>query len=136
MFNYIIIQTMKKVNFKWLYAIFIAVMSLSLLSCGDHEEETDASIVGTWVQGNITLTFGKDGSYKVTNITVLDSGKITTKQNGTYSFNSNSGLLVVNVSEGKDNIAYQRTYIVQTLTSTTLVLLYTDGDVNGYYTRK
>lgn len=34
------------------------------------------------------------------------------------------------------NSAYRITYIVQTLTSSTLVLLDTDGDVKGYYTRK
>lgn len=34
------------------------------------------------------------------------------------------------------NGAYKQTFIVQTLSASTLVLLYTDGDVEGYYTRK
>ena len=34
------------------------------------------------------------------------------------------------------NRDYKTTFIVQTLTSSTLVLLDTDGDVKGYYTRK
>lgn len=77
------------------------------------------------------MTLGKDGSYK----SVL-SGQYVQTRKGTYSYNKSQNLFVTNIEASKENGAYTETLIVQTLTSTTLVLLYKDGDVEGYYTRK
>jgi len=124
-------KVLKKV---WLLPLFIiAVMSCCVLaSCGDDDKDEpdgSSSIVGQWVDGEQTLTFGKDGSYR-------EDGSLGQYRIGSYSYNPSTQLLAVNIKaiEGM-NSAYQQTYIVQTLSSATLVLLYTDGDVKGYYTR-
>lgn len=120
-----------------LFIAFIALTSLCTVSCGsddDSKEKNDVSIVGTWVDGSTTIVFGSDGSYNLTDISVPS---ITQYRKGKYSYNASQNLLTINVQAVTgQNGAYQQTYIVQTLTSTTLVLLYTDGDVEGYYTRK
>jgi hypothetical protein len=107
-----------------------------ITSCGDDDDNGGGkiSIVGTWVDGTTTMKLGSDGSYNLTDTSV--SG-IPQYRKGSYSYNSNQNLLTVNVSAvAGQNSAYQQNYIVQTLTASTLVLLYTDGDVEGYYTRK
>lgn len=106
-----------------------------MTSCGDNDEDepqqgNGTSIVGKWVDGEDTITFGRDGSYR-------EDGCLGQYRIGTYSYNPVSSLLVTNIKAVPGmNSAYQRTYIVQTLTAMNLVLLYTDGDVKGYYTRQ
>lgn len=111
--------------------LIAASFSLTLPSCGGDDDEpgsNSTSIAGTWIDGEDTLTLGRDGSYR-------EEG-YGQYRIGTYSYNPANSLMTVNVKAiAGMNSAYQQTYIVQTLTSTTLVLLYTDGDVKGYYTR-
>ncbi len=124
-----------KVQRSIFFAVF-ALLSCMITSCGDDDDNGGGkiSIVGTWVDGTTTMKLGSDGSYNLTDTSV--SG-IPQYRKGSYSYNSNQNLLTVNVSAvAGQNSAYQQTYIVQTLTESTLVLLYTDGDVEGYYTRK
>ena len=128
---------MKK-NLFFLMTIFmVTITSVGLLSCGDNGSENDdegISIVGTWIDGSKTMVLDRNGSYNMTNTSVPS---IPQKRTGTYSYNPSQGLMTVNVvAVAGQNSAYQQTYIVQTLTAKTLVLLYIDGDVEGYYTRK
>ena len=123
----------RKISFLGLFTIMVVTMlSVGFVSCGD--DETENSIVGTWVDGTTTMVLGSNGSYNMTDTSVP---RIPQYRKGTYSYNPSQSLLTINVIavEGQ-NGAYKHTYIVQTLTSTTLVLLHTDGDVQGYYTRK
>ena len=122
----------------WIFSLFVCslVSCFALASCsnddGDEPGGGSNSIVGTWVDGNIVLTLGKDGSYREDINDSFGQYRI-----GSYSYNPRTSLMVVDIKaiEG-NNGAYQDTFIVQTLTSTTLVLIYADGDVKGYYTRK
>lgn len=119
---------------EWLMVLLIPLFSLTITSCGDDNDEPNnqsASIVGTWVDEDVTLKLGKDGSYRE------DGYMMGQYRIGTFSYNPNTSLMSVSIKaiEGMNN-AYQDTYIVQNLTSTTLVLLYKDGDVKGFYTRK
>lgn len=125
-----------KNQIKLLFIILCGIMIATLYSaCGSDDDSSDnASIVGTWGDGSKTVIFGSDGSYNLTDNSVPS---ITQYRKGTYSYNTSQNLLTINVQAVTgQNGAYQQTYIVQTLTSTTLVLLYIDGDVEGYYTRK
>lgn len=117
-------------------SIFIICLTLNsvVISCGnDNNGDPNGnyySIVGQWGDEYETLTFNKDGSYR-------EDGSLGQYRIGTYSYNSSSSLLVVNIKAiAGMNSAYQTTYIVQTLSSRNLVLMYTDGDVKGFYTRK
>ena len=104
------------------------MLGVSATSCSDDDEKD--GIVGVWVYETATLTLGSDGSYK-------ESWTDGQYRVGVYSYNASQKLLSVSIKEVPGmNSAYQQTYIVQTLTSSTLVLLYTYGDVKGYYTRK
>lgn len=128
---------MKKNRFWSLLAIvMVAVLSITFASCDKKENYVDneISIVGKWVDGHKIMELGKDGSYH----SYQDNGDQYSHREGTYSYNPAQSLFVVNVpaSTKNGNSAYTRTLIVQTLTRTTLVLLYTDGDAQGYYTRK
>lgn len=116
---------MKKILTIILCTMFIGIA----FSCDDSSDDSEG-IAGTWVDGSQIMTLGKDGSYRY-------DGDLGQYRLGKYSYNADQKLMTVNVKaiEGM-NGAYQQTYIVQTLTSTTLVLLYTDGDVEGYYTRQ
>ncbi len=118
---------------KTLMLLLVATFSVTISACGGDDDEPggdSTSIVGTWIDGDNILTLGQDGSYR-------EDASLGQYRIGTYSYNPSTSLMTVSVKaiEGM-NSAYQRTYIVQTLTSTTLVLLYTDGDVKGYYMRK
>lgn len=99
---------------------------------GDNLNVTGASIVGTWKDGSKVMKLGNNGSYR------MDlNDKYGQYREGSYSYNASTSLLSINIKAVQgQNSAYQQTLIVQTLTSTTLVLLYTDGDVEGYYTRQ
>lgn len=113
----------------------ILVVIISLSSCSKDEHGGDL-IVGTWYDETslTTLVLGSDGSYNLKNTSIPG---LPQYRKGTYSYNASQQLLSINVVavEG-ENSAYQKTYIVQTLTESTLVLLYMDGDVEGYYTRR
>ena len=110
--------------------ICLIICCSAVTSCSDESTESPSLIIGQWSDSYGVITFGKDGSYR-------EDGSLGQYRIGTYSYNPSLQLLTVNVKaiEGM-NSAYQTTYIVQTLSSTTLVLLYTDGDVKGFYTRK
>ncbi len=126
---------MKKNFLSWMTVLVVTFVSIGFASCGDDDDENGGnSIVGTWVDGTTTMILGGDGSYNLTDTSFSD---LIQRRKGTYSYNPSQGLLTVNViAIAGHNNAYQQTYIVQTLTATTLVLLYTDGDVEGYYTRQ
>lgn len=126
---------MKKL--KILSMMLVAMVLPLMVACGDDDNggiNNKVTIVGTWVDGSTTMTLGSDNSYYLVNASVPG---ITQYRKGTYSYNANQGIMTVSVVavEGQ-NGAYQQTYIVQTLTSTSLVLLYLDGTAEGYYTRK
>ena len=97
-----------------------------MASCGDNgkddpQQSNGASIVGKWVDGEDTITFGSNGSYR-------EDGSLGQYRIGTYSYNPVSSLLVTDIKAVAGmNSAYQ---------PTNLVLMYTDGDVKGYYTRQ
>lgn len=112
-----------------LFAILISVMS----SCGRDNDSSDfVDIAGVWANGTTTLTLGKNGSYRLELNDSFGQYRV-----GTYSYNATQQLLVINVQAvSGQNSAYHQTLIVQTLTKTTLVLMYTDGDVEGFYSRK
>ena len=125
----------KSLFLSMLTIMMVAIMSVSFGACTDSDDDNSSgsSIVGTWVDDTRTIVFGSDGSY---NMTDKSFPSITQYRRGTYSYNPNQNLLVINVvAVAGQNGAYQDTYIVQTLNASTLVLLSTDGDV-GYYSRK
>lgn len=128
---------MKKNLFRLMALMMVAMLTIGFTSCSkDDDDDDSASIVGTWVDdswgGTKTMILGSNGSYSST---IKDSYG-TRDRNGTYSYNPTQGTMVVNVKAGAYNNPYQQTYIVQTLTAKNLVLMYTDGDIEGYYTRK
>lgn len=119
---------------KYLMLLLVLSLGITFTACNNDDDGTDGggkiTIVGKWVDSDGTVTFGSDGSYR-------EDGNDGQYRVGTYSYNPNSTILVVNVKAiAGNNGSYQSTYIVQTLTSSTLVLLYSDGDVKGYFTRK
>jgi len=127
---------MKKYYYFLLSLLMMALLCVGFISCDDDDDDTvrGSSIVGTWVDGSTTMVLGSDGSYNLTDTSIPN---IPQYRRGTYSYNKAQKLLTVNVvAVAGQNGAYKDTYIVQTLTSSTLVLLYSDGDVEGYYTRK
>ena len=106
--------------------LLLAMVAFTFTACSDEDEMGEAAgIVGKWRDGNKTLLFEKNGNF---------SSEIETtpvqQRTGTYSYNPTLGNLVINTSESSREV-----YNVQTLNATTLVLLYTDGDVEGFYTR-
>ena len=124
-----------KIKMKRFITLFISLLVLGAIlfsTVGCSEENSSDSIVGVWKNGDITMTLGKDGSY-------LSEyrGNYPQVRKGTYSYNPTQKLMVIHVmAVAGSNGAYSDTFIVQTLTETTLVLLYTDGDVEGYYIRQ
>lgn len=127
----------KKYFMSILAIIMVVMLGFTFTSCGDDDElKSNASIAGNWVRGNETMQLGSNGSY-YSYYGSDPTGSDSQYRKGTYSYNPSQNLLVVNIAAVTNhNSAYTQTYIVQTLTKTTLVLLYTDGDVKGYYTRK
>ena len=117
--------------------MFLAVLAIgsTFNACSNDEKESDdITIAGKWADGHKIMELGKNGSYH----SYRDNGDQYSHREGNYSYNPNQSLMIVNVpaSSKNGNGAYSETLIVQTLTNSTLVLLYTDGDVEGYYTRK
>lgn len=116
-------------NNKLLYTLsmlLLAMVAFTFTACSDENKMGEAAgIVGKWRDGNKTLLFEKNGNF---------SSEIETTpvqlRTGIYSYNPTLGNLVINTSESSREV-----YNVQTLNATTLVLLYTDGDVEGFYTR-
>lgn len=125
----------KSLFLSMLTIMMMAIMSVSFGACSDNDDDSSSgsSVVGTWVSGTTTIVFGSDGSFNLTDTSIP---RLTQYRRGTYSYNPNQNLLVINVvAVAGQNGAYKDTYIVQTLNASTLVLLSTDGEV-GYYTRK
>ncbi|MBP3843369.1 MAG: hypothetical protein J6E29_07010 [Prevotella sp.] len=127
---------MKKFLNYTLMFVAIVAMGITFTACGknDDSKNEDNLIVGKWADGHKIMELGKNGSY----YSYYDNDSQYSRREGSYSYNPSQSLLIVNVpaSAKNGNGDYKQTYIVQTLTKTTLVLLYTDGDVQGYYTRK
>lgn len=123
--------------FKWLISILFPLFSVTLSSCSDDKSEDEpgheasVSIVGTWIENEeSSITFGQNSSYR-------EDGMFGQYRTGTYVYNPATSMLFVDIKAVPGmNSAYQNSYIVQSLTKTTLVLSYTDGDIKGYYTRK
>lgn len=115
---------------KFLFCFTVLAILFVATGCSDDSESD--SIVGVWKNGDTTMTLGKDGSYLSEY-----NGSYPQVRRGSYTYNPDQKLIVINViAVAGSNGAYTETLIVQTLTSNTLVLLYTDGDVEGYYTRQ
>ncbi len=115
----------------------LSLLIITFISC-NKESISNNKIVGTWKSSTqVTITFGSDGSYYRT----LGPEGLHTYHKGTYSYNEDQCILVTNINETSfsDGTTFYdsstQTYIVQTLTETTLVLLYTDGDSAGYFTK-
>lgn len=130
------------VNLKYLQKLlFLLLMEFSLgfvCACSDdkkepgneHDNKTNR-IAGKWKDEDKIMILGNDGSY----FSDIENQSYSERK-GTYSYNEKQNLLTVNVvAIPNQNSAYRNTYIVESLTLSTLVLLYTDGDVEGYYTR-
>ena len=125
---------MKKV-LRFSLAFLFVVMILTSCKKDSSSASSTNLIVGTWKDGDTTMKLGSDGSY-LRYYGSSPYGSESQYRKGTYSYSASSNLIVVNVvAVPNHNGAYQDTYIVQTLTSSTLVLLYPDGDVEGYYTK-
>lgn len=125
----------KSILFSVFAMMMVVMFSVGLTACGDDSESDDeVTIAGKWVYGHKILELGKSGSYHEYD----DNGDQYSHREGSYSYNADQSLMIVNIpaSSKNGNQAYSQTYIVYTLTKTTLVLLYTDGDTKGYYTRK
>lgn len=114
----------------------------SLTACGsddDNPEEGNGSIVGYWTDGILQLIFDEDGSYEE-QLYSTSGPHYGAERAGTYTYDPITSLLVINIeSEPKNDYfedAYQETYVVQTLSSKTLVLTDTEGNVKGRYHRE
>ena len=106
--------------------LLLAMVAFTFTSCSDEDEMGEAAgIVGKWRDGNKTLLFEKNGNFS-SEIETTPVQQCT----GTYSYNPTLGNLVINISESSREV-----YNVLTLNATILVLLYTNGDVEGFYTR-
>lgn len=106
--------------------LLLAMVAFTFSACNDEDEWGESTgIVGKWRDGNKTLLFEKNGNFSSEIETTSER-----QRTGTYSYNPTLGNLVINTSESSREV-----YNVQTLNATTLVLLYTDGDVEGFYTR-
>lgn len=126
---------MKKKFLKLMSILMVTIVCVGYVSCSDDDDD-DAGIVGTWIDGNKTMQLGKDGSY-YSYYGSNPTGSQSQYRKGTYSYNANQSLLTVNVTAVPNhNNAYKDTYVVQTLTSTTLVLVSIDDGSTGYFTRK
>lgn len=136
--SYIDIMKLNKLLSLLALLLMVFTLSCAITACGsddDNPEGDTISIVGKWADGDDIVTFGKDGSYREDSYRA--DGTLGQYRIGTYSYNPITTLLVLDIMEIPGmNAAYQKTYIVQTLSSTTLVLIYTDGDVKGYYHRQ
>ena len=71
-----------------------------MASCGDNgkddpQQSNGASIVGKWVDGEDTITFGSNGSYR-------EDGSLGQYRIGTYSYNPVSSLLGPAISADSD----------------------------------
>ena len=106
--------------------LLLAMVAFTFAACSDEDEMGEAAgIVGKWRDGNKTLLFEKNGNFS----SEIETAPVQ-QRTGTYSYNPTLGNLVINTSESSREV-----YYVQTLNATTLVLLYTNGDFEGFYTR-
>lgn len=120
---------MKKTLNLVMSAIAICLIAC-LMSCSD---DPDSSIVGKWGNATETVTFSKNGDYRYENT----SGGFYQYRKGSYTYNKKQNLLVVNIDAvSGNNGAYTDKYLVQTLTSSTLVLINMDSGSTYYYTKK
>ena len=95
---------MKKISLKWMAALFVAIVSLSFVACGDDDEKDDngnKGIVGTWTvsEGLSSLTFIFNSDNTGTFISKYEdpySGTETDSESFTYSMTgTNSGVIVL-----------------------------------------
>lgn len=138
---------MKKIILLFTVVTGFLFTSIVFTACSKNDTKgpgnDNVSIIGTWKKdefGYEKMQLGKDGSYLRTGYSAYTDGKpdfsCSDYRKGTYTYNPQQGLLVVSVvAVPNHNGAYSNALIVQTLTATTLVLLYSDGDVEGVYTR-
>lgn len=105
----------------------IALLSVAFAGCNTEEN----MLVGTWYkyyQGSINqkLTFNSSGMYTYTyNIGQYYQGQsLQSSISGRWSYDENSRTLVTSRTE----TSYTRTFYVQSLTDSQLVLIESDGD--------
>lgn len=121
---------------KKMFLILSLVFITSFVSCDKGNKNTDdnrITISGKWGRTNSdeTMTLGANGSY----YSELGVGtNYYQYRKGRYVYNDVQSTLVVDIDAVPgQNSAYTSTYLVQTLTETTLVLVDIDGDLDSYY---
>lgn len=122
--------------FNYFSIVMLLCIGITFISCEEEVGNDTNLIAGTWIEGTTTMILDKDGSY-LKYIGNEPYGSDSQYRKGSYSYDETTRMMVINVvAVPNHNGAYQNTYIVQTLSKNTLVLLYPDGDVEGFYTRK
>ena len=120
---------MKK-NLIFVMSVIAFCLFACLMSCSD---DPDSNIVGKWGNATETVTFSKNGDYRYENT----SGGFYQYRKGRYTYNKKQNLLVVNIDAvAGNNGAYTDTYLVQTLNSSSLVLIDVETGSTYYYTKK
>lgn len=114
--------------------VFFIIAILTLLSCASCIKEDDENLlVGTWKRStNIYMKLGEDGSYY--SYIDPDPYSYLTYREGSYSYDETTKTMVIDIyAIPNHNSASTRTYYVQTLTSSTLVLLdLSNGEAYSY----
>lgn len=115
--------------------VFFIIAILTLLSCASCIKEDDENLlVGTWKRStNIYMKLGEDGSY----YSYIDPDPYSADgqyRKGSYSYDETTKTMVIDIyAIPNHNNASTRTYYVQTLTSSTLVLLdLSNGEAYSY----
>lgn len=114
---------------KKVFTIALAVLMAALFVVGCSKDGSDNPLVGKWQRNSdytykTTITFNSDGTYDEHFVWNQNTGEAN-EQHGTWSYDEMSRILV----KGSGS------YYVHTLTSSTLVLLYMDGDTYGTFTK-
>lgn len=112
--------------------VFFIIAILTLLSCASCIKEDDENLlVGTWKRStNIYMRLGENGSY----YSYIDPNPYLTYREGSYSYDETTKTMVIDIyAIPNHNNASTQAYYVQTLTSSTLVLLdLSNGEAYSY----
>lgn len=125
---------MKKNLLNWMTIVMVAIVSVSFVSCGDDEDETnEISIVGTWRSnwsdeygsGYTIITFNADGTG---NIIEYEQEKgypgNTTNNRFKYAFDAKTMTIVLMFwdDDEKAYSDYEKPGYISSLTSTTMIV--------------